>query len=303
MSKNLEKVLDHIQASDDAVTQFYSGYDLADNVVQELLVSDHDKIIKYPYKKMNKVLRAIFPTSFITIGADTGCGKSQLLGNIAYSACKQGKKVVYFDFENDDGDFVMRQLCRRIGVKLGEVFTVADLRLHDLESGKHADLIIKEIGSLADEIKDMRIYKNKDLPTVDSFVKILGALSDVDLVCIDHLHYFSFEYTESQATQIERVMHKLKELSGQKRIPIVLASHLKQRRGADRTPTNYDLFGSSNIAKISKSVILMHREEIGGVVDTIFQVTKNRDGQVLCKDTARFNPISGDFEFQEQAGF
>lgn len=222
------------------------------------------------------------------------CGKSELMGQIAFGACKQGARVVYFDFENDDGDFVMRNICRMVSSVLNKQFTVADLRMHDVENGPHSGIIYDCASRLAEKIEKMKIYKNEDLPTVDKFVEMLEMMGEeVDLVCIDHLHYFDFEKAgESQATQISRVMRALRGLT-KKRIPIILASHLKERRGQNKRPSNFDLFGSSNIAKEAKNVILMHRED----KHTVFQITKNRDGNTLCYLKATFSPLQRRFVF------
>jgi len=40
------------------------------------------------------------------------------LTNLAYSAALDGKKVAYFDLENDDGDFIRRQVAKKASIKL-----------------------------------------------------------------------------------------------------------------------------------------------------------------------------------------
>ena len=86
-------------------------------------------------------------------------------------------------------------------------------------------------------------------------------------------------------------MRALRDLT-KKNIPIIIASHLKPRQG-NKKPSNYDLFGSSNISKEAKTVILMSREENL----TRVQITKNRDGGQTTDVMASFNPISKELEF------
>lgn len=298
INEELKKILDQTENEFD----FYSGGEIVDYVLSELQTDDSKRIIEYPHKELNNAFRGIFPTSFVIIGADTGLGKSELLGSIVLSACEQGKRVVYFDFENDDGDFVMRQISRMVSVMRNQYFSVADLRLCNVESDPVGDQIYKAAELLSGKIKTLKLFKNDRLPKVDDFVEQLELMDDVDLVCIDHLHYFDFETGENQAVQIGRVMRALRNLT-KKRIPIVMASHLKQR-SQNKAPSNYDLFGSSNIAKEAKSVILMSKEQN----QTLFQITKNRDGGKLCEFYADYDQIKRELIFksdngQPQAGF
>lgn len=273
---------------------FVGGKELVMRTLDEIHNTDASKIIRYPYVELNDAFGGIFPTTLLVVGADTGCGKSELLGQIVYEAILQGKRVAYFDFENDDGDFIMRRICGAVSEKTGEYFGVKDLRMCSSKS-KEFDLVYKEAAKISDQIGDKLImFNNKNIPTVDDFVKHLSHISKkgVDLVVVDHLHYFQMESGESSAIQLGRVMRELRKVTKTDRIPIVLASHLKQRQGG-KEPTNYDLFGSSNIAKESKNVVLMSRDGD----ETNFALTKNRDGAWIGNLRARWNKITRKFLF------
>lgn len=291
----LDTVLKDIETKEEVNDQFYSGKECVNYVLNEIQKNDRDKIIKYPYPMMNRAFEGIFPTTFCVVGADTGLGKSELLGHIAYSAAEQGKKVVYFDFENDDGDFVMRQIAKRVSIMMNKEVSVAKLRTMTDKDTVMVDNVMRAAERIAETIKDMRIFKNKDIPTIERFISILETIKDVDLVIVDHLHYFNFDSAkESHAVQISLIMRELRKMT-KKRIPIFVASHLKQRHG-NKLPTNYDLFGSSNIAKEAKNVILMSRNESG---QTDFQITKNRDGKLLGHFTAIYNKVLCELQFNE----
>jgi replicative DNA helicase len=300
MSKTLEKAIQKVETQKNTQTQFVSSHKAVSELWDTLMKKDFERIIKFPYDHLNKRLRGIFPTSFIVVGADTGAGKSELLGQIAYSAAEQKKRVLYFDFENDAGDFYARLITREMSKKLDKEFTVADLKLMDVDKHPHAGLAFGVAASLSEKCETVRLYNNEEIPTVERFVAILEAISgEVDLVCVDHLHYFDFESSkDTHSQQISMVMRALNRLT-RKRIPIILASHLKERKGTNKTPSNYDLFGSSNIAKEAKAVVLMHRED----QHTVFQITKNREGVKLSKYKCKFNPIGRVFLFEGQAGF
>ena len=291
----LDQVVQDIEKKENMKDQFYSGKECVSYVLDEIQKNDRDKIIKYPYSMMNKAFEGIFPTTFCVVGADTGLGKSELLGHIAFSAAEQGKKVVYFDFENDDGDFIMRQIAKKTSKMMNKEISVARLRTMVESDEILVNNVMEAAEKIAETTKDMRIFKNKDIPTIEQFIEILDTIEDVDLVIVDHLHYFNFDSAkESHAVQISLIMRELRKMT-KKRIPIFVASHLKQRHG-NKLPTNYDLFGSSNIAKEAKNVILMSRNESG---QTDFQITKNRDGKLLGHFTATYNKVLCELQFNE----
>lgn len=286
------------QTADEIIAQykkqfkFLDGFESVNYVMDELQRKDYRRLIKYPYQEMNKVLRGIFPTSFVVIGADYGGGKSDLMGDIALSACSQGKRVLYFDFENDDGDFVMRQICKRVSRESGEIFTVADLRMTDIENDKRSDLIFECSAALADEIKEMRVYKNDIIPNINEFVDRLGDIKDFDLICIDHLHYFEYEAGDNVSEQISRIMRELRRITKIERIPVVLVSHLT-KRDKNKLPTGSDFHGSSNIAKEAKTAILLHRgEDYNTMV-----IDKNRDGGSRAELVYNYDPLFSGIKF------
>ena len=280
----------------DSKEVFHDGKAIVNYVLEEIQKKDFEKIIPFPIRKFNEIFGGIFPTTFTVIGADTGCGKSELLGAIAFFAMEEKNRVAYFDFENDDGDFVMRQIAKKVSLKRDVVFTVKDLRLHDPENGEFADDIYGASEEVYSVVHDrLLIYNNEKIPTIKDFLRYLKMVIEeklnVTLVIIDHLHYFQMTEGESQANQIANIMRELRLIT-KKRIPIFIASHLKQRLG-NKKPTNYDLFGSSTIAKEAKNVILLSRDKEGTLID----ITKNHDGQKIVELAAKFDPKERMFEF------
>jgi len=282
---------------------FEDSKDVIKNLCEDL-DSSKESFVKYPYKELNSVFGGIFDTTLLVIGADTGCGKSELSGEIALNCMKQGKKVAYFDFENDKGDFILRNACRQIGIKTGKSYSI----LKAMKDGVSDELYnaMAEIGDICDE--KLLMFNNKKIPNIYEFSNFLNHIKEwgVDIVFVDHIHYFNFDRPEAQHQQITTLMEKLRELGKNDGIPVVVASHLKQRPNG-KMPTNYDLFGSSNIAKIATDVILLSRGTSDNNEDyTNFSITKNRKGSFIGNSKATFDIVKRNFHFlspDEQSGF
>ena len=288
----------------DLPTDFFEDEKSVITNLCEELNSSKKSYINYPYKQLNTVFGGIFDTTLLVIGADTGCGKSELCGEIALNCMKQGKKVAYFDFENDKGDFILRNACREIGIKTGKSFSIMKAKKEGVSDELYKAMA--EVGDICD--KKLLMFNNKKIPNIYEFNNFLSHIKEwgVDVVFVDHIHYFNFDRPEAQHQQITALMEKLRDLGRSDNIPVIVASHLKQRQG-NKSPTNYDLFGSSNIAKIATDVILLSRGTDDTQGDyTNFSITKNRKGSFIGNSRAVFDIVKRQFRFLtagEQSGF
>lgn len=279
---------------------FIDGGKLTHTVNRKMYESSKEDVIRYHIQLLNAKLGGIYKTSLVVIGADTGSGKSQFLSDLAYYACEQEKKVAYFDLENDEGDFILRQVSKIVSIERNENVSVNHLRTSEFVE-KDDDIcqaVERAFSDVYDNINGyINFYKNDKIPTIDDFLESVSIIRDsgnCDLIILDHLHYLEMDDKDNHSIQIGRIMRALKTLS-RSNIPVIIASHLKQRQGANKKPTNYDLFGSSNIAKEAESVIMFSREDD----KTLMQVTKNRSGGgVLDEWRGIYNKITRKIDFQ-----
>jgi replicative DNA helicase len=243
------------------IMTFNRPLDLYNNFFHEVENTSMKDVIRTGISEIDNAIVGIFPTSLVVIGGETGEGKSLFAGNIAFEAIKQGKKVVYFDFENDNGDWFRRQLAREL-YKKGIKVRHADLRIKE-NFEKNSDVIAETAAILVDSLHDsLLIYNNIQVPTLDEFIHYLDLVDDsCDLVVIDHLHYFQFESDMSDTENIGKIMRRLRTLTRERNIPIILVSHLRKKQNAKGAPDNDDLFGSSNIAKEAETVLLLWRDK------------------------------------------
>jgi archaellum biogenesis ATPase FlaH len=272
---------------------FASFSQIAEEALVEAGNTTEDKIISFGHKSLDDIIGGIFPQSLIVIGADTGAGKSQFLGNLAYKTAKQGKRVIYFDLENDNGDFVRRHMLKKLGER-GVKVRMRDLRtLEGIETlGQNHGIVL---GELEREIGDTLIlYRNRKIPTIDDMLEYIRQVDNADLICIDHLHYFDLATDENQSSQIGKIMRAFRVITREKGIPIVTASHLRKRNKKDE-PDNDDLFGSSNIAKEAETVILMWRDEEDGEYNSRVRVSKNRNESKIVTLNAKYSQEERDY--------
>lgn len=283
----------------DGVEEKDNDFTKAENIVSEVYTSasEPEKFIEYPKREWNNICGGIFQSDLVVIGGDTGKGKSQKLHEIAYNACKQDNKVAYFDFENDKGDFVRREVATQLSIRENRFISVNEFRQRSLDSFKN---YVADIFAEIDETirGNMLVFTGENTPTIEKFVEMMPFLTDefkADLIVIDHLHYFSMhESNEAQAMQIATIMRELRKITKEKKIPVVIGSHLKQRQG-NKKPTNFDLFGSSNIAKEATQVILLSGDEF----ESIEAITKTRSGGKPRTFNGKFDPITRQVKYQE----
>lgn len=102
--------------------------------------------------------------------------------------------------------------------------------------------------------------KNDELDwrSIDSLVRRAKEDKQVDLVIIDHLHYFTREL-ENVAEDLGRITKELKKNSQRHELPIILISHVrKTQRG--QAVTMDDLRGSSYIGQDADIVLIVGRD-------------------------------------------
>ena len=255
----------------------------------EFLVS-RSEVISTGFKEIDECIGGIFPTSLVIVGARTGHGKSELCKNIALNAARNGKKVLLFDFENDKGEMLAREIKTNLA-ETGVFVRKSDIKTKEFweKHGEAARFVMKKIElSLGD---NLMMYSCDKIPTIDEFLAVLDTVEGVDLIVIDHLHYFALNETENPAQQIADIMRKVRVFTKVKRIPVVIASHVKNPQ-KERPPVESDLFGSSNISKEAECVIMPYRiphGEIEGEINTKIVVSKNRPEGVLKTFPAKYD--------------
>lgn len=198
------------------------------------------------------------------IGGQTSHGKTTTATNIAYNVFKNGHNVL----------FVTMEMTHK---ELGS-------RFRHMHGGSVVDL------------PGILFQRNDELNWKD-IDKLIGEAvkNNVELVVIDHLHYFTREL-ENVAEDIGRITKEMKKNAIRHNIPILLISHVRKKQYGQKKVGTDDLRGSSYIGQDADVVLMVHRVEddsatLGKLDQIMIEITKNRN--------RGFNPnkASAVFEF------
>lgn len=203
------------------------------------------------YEGIDKLLGSFLPGELLTIGGDTGHGKSLLAMNIAQNVYMKYQKPVLL---------INLELTRNQAVD----------RFYHLSGEDHdyAGIMVQRAPAVSYRDIDILMQKAKDE----------GAC----LVVIDHLHFFS-RSSDKQVQELSRIMKHFKECAVQHELPVILLSHVTPTRIMDAggkvkktyKPSLHNFKGSSSIEQDSDMVGFVFRDE-KNPRDMEFYVRKNR---------------------------
>jgi replicative DNA helicase len=211
----------------------------------------------------------IVDTDLFVIGSSTGMGKTTIATTIAMHNAMQGMKTYMFALEAYNGEIEDRIKFAAISqFHYENVFkhTGAHIRYKEWKKGKYAgtetDKIEQEVIQNTDEkIKEnLHIrYRENESYNVDDFdrdINILSNRDSVDLVIIDHLHYFDYD-SEKETPAISKIVKRLRDIGLFYHVPIVLISHLRKKGYNVKSicPSIEEFHGSSEITKSATVVV------------------------------------------------
>ena len=252
---------------------------------RDLAKVDPDKMPKYSIKCLNDFLFGLFPCELVVIGADTGIGKTQMASDIARVNAMAGRKVYLISLEGAKNEIISRYKYEIIAREYfqdptGMPMSYPLYNANMLEGIQKFESIAER--ELMQMEKCLKIYgKSETIFTIETLIQQMGRITDADLVVIDHLHYFSMMDDTTEAQQLSDIMRKVKDLTQLHNIPVVLVSHLRRKSKDRKVPDNDDFYGSSNIAKIADTTILLstlHSKEADNTCPTVVSLGKSRNG-------------------------
>ncbi|UOF77956.1 replicative helicase [Caudoviricetes sp.] len=210
------------------------------------------------YEGVNRLLGSFLPGELLTIGGDTGHGKSLLAMNTAQNVyAKEQKPVLLVNLE----------LTRYQAVQ----------RFYNLsQDHDYAGILIQRAPAVSYRDIDVLMQRAKDE----------GAC----LVVIDHLHFFS-RMAENEARELSRITKHFKECAVQHELPVILLSHVTPTRimapdgsvKKEYKPGLHNLKGSSSIEQDSDMVGFVYRKD--GESEMEFYLRKNRSRPLNTQST------------------
>jgi replicative DNA helicase len=189
------------------------------------------------YENVDTLLGSFLPGELLTVGGDTGHGKSLFAMNIAQNVYeKTGMPVLMVNLE----------LTREQAIQ----------RFYNLSGEEHdyAGILVQAAPAV----------QYKDIDALMKRAKEEGA----QLVIIDHLHFFS-RASENQPAELSRIMKHFKECAVENKLAVILLSHVTPTRimtndgqvKKTQRPGLHNFKGSSSIEQDSDMVGFVFRDD------------------------------------------
>ncbi len=207
-----------------------------------------DKLMTYGVSFLDDCFTGIANDDLIIIGAGTGVGKTQLALQIAVSAAKNNKKVLFFALESTKFELARRIKFAFFYNELKEKYGRA--RFSDWVNG----LIVEQEDRLSDTWMEniTQVFRLDNFGVKELRKYILAEKLNCDLIVLDHLHYLDLP-GENDNREVRDAVKEIRSISLDIGKPIVVISHLRKRDKFDQTPWPKldDFHGSSEISKMA----------------------------------------------------
>ena len=146
-------------------------------------------------------------------------------------------------------------------------------------------------------------FGENNLNAIADRVKFMAAGSACKWIFIDHIHMISAAGGENETAEINKIMHKFRDLCEELDIAIITVSHLRRLDGNKGHENGADVAlnhmrGSHVIAQIADSVIALQRnqqaEDEVEARTTTLKVLKNRyTGETGISGQLLYEPVTG----------
>ena len=243
--------------------------------------------IPYPYKTFTDATGGILPGMLVTVGAETGIGKTVFAVDAIVTAVRGGLTVYMKAYEMSAEELWVRIFSGWTGIPMREIEGDCSAeRLAEIKAAQ--ERMLRERAECGGHL-----YINAD-PNggVDTIARdcrrLLQGESGLDLAIVDYLGIVPSFETKKDVDKYGAITVNLKRLGQTTKVPFILLAQLKRGSSdadgdgdggtSKRQPTHHDLYGSAKPANDSDIVITMMREESvdNTIGDTIMVITKSR---------------------------
>jgi len=272
--------------------------------------TDFNKLCTYGIKPLDDCMLAINTNELIVIAAGSGIGKTELALAISRHNALKGKKVAHYNLEGGFREAIQRMKWRDMideYFKTREIHDFLDFEYREWSLNRSPDkrlldLEAKVYANLKDKLNNnLFFYDNPSGLNCDEFCASLldfhdlktafenpankskGTGFNLDLIVIDHLHYFSLDKDENEINEITRILKEAKKITENLNIPVILIAHLRKLPREHGIPDKEDIYGTSNIHKIANTCIIIapdHENDnhFEGIYPTHMRIAKSRIG-------------------------
>lgn len=201
------------------------------------------------FPSIDKLTLGLVGGELIIVAGQTSRGKTLLSMNIANNIAKTGKTILFVTLEMTHAELTSRYMFVNGGANSETFGSVASNTLFQAN----------------DEL---------DWKDIDGLIKNAKEELNVDLVVIDHLHYFTRELA-NVAEDLGRITKEFKKNAIRYNIPVILISHVR-KMAKDEQLSGESLRGSSLIAQDADIVLLVDRDPETNAMGVMVDKNRNR---------------------------
>ena len=266
---------DVIKAMWEAKTYRPDGVVAGEELWEVIKKEDEKASAFYPYEGLNRKLFGIRKREIVTICGGSGIGKSLMTKEIAYHLIKSGKRIGIISLEES-----LKRTCEGIiGLHLNKPIHIDREKVTEQELEKGYK---ETIGNGNVFLYDH--WGSVEEDTILNKIKFFAKALDIEYLIIDHISIIvSGLETYDERKTIDVLMTKLRALTEQLNIGVIIISHLKRPEGnkdhTDGLKTSLgQLRGSASIAQLSDICLGVERsvsDQTNGK-KTIVRILKNR---------------------------
>lgn len=201
------------------------------------------------FPSIDKLMLGLVGGELIIIAGPTSKGKTTLAMNISNNIALQGYKILFVTLEMTQEELTSRFMYINGGYDTSNFSIVC------------ANIIFQKVEKLS--------WKD-----IDGLMDNAKQQLNVDLVIIDHLHYFARGMTNS-AEDLGVITQSFKDSAKKHKMPIILISHIRKLL-KDEELSGDSLRGSSFIAQDSDIVLLVNRDPETNAMGVMIDKNRNR---------------------------
>jgi replicative DNA helicase len=183
------------------------------------------------YNKLDALMKGLVPGELIVVAGKTSRGKTTLALNIANKVALQNKTVLFVTLEMTHAEITSRSMF-----------------INDGDTEQYQQVAGHTVFQKTDEL---------DWQSIDKLMEKAKIDMGVELVVIDHLHYFTREL-QNVAEDLGRITKEFKKNAIRHKVPVILISHVR-KTSEGKEATMEDLRGSSYMGQDADIVLMVGR--------------------------------------------
>ena len=259
--------------------------------------------VPFPWRGLNQKLEGLRQGEVTVLTAGTGLGKSAVCRELQHWLLSQTKDNIGIVMLEESYE---RTIDGLMSIEANERLSSDKIRatIDTQKLGEWHDVLFE--GENKNRVWVYEHFGENNLTSIAERVRFMAAGSDCKWIFIDHIHMISAAGGENETAEINKIMHKFRDLCEELNISIVTVSHLRRLDGNKGHENGAEvnlshLRGSHVIAQIADSVIALERnqqaEDEVEARTTRLRVLKNRyTGEVGDAGHIQYDAVTGRLE-------